>query len=72
MKDAIETVKSQQDMILGLPLILNKLEQQIDSHLALIQEYRKENIVYRDDLKNKSFNQKLKDLISKIFKKDKK
>ncbi len=32
-----------------LPSVLNKLEQQIQSHLALIKEYRKENITWRKE-----------------------
>ena len=37
----------------SLPVVIGKLEQQISSHLALIQEYRKENIAWRRATKKK-------------------
>ncbi len=40
-------VSEQVKMVSGLPIILNKLEKQISSHLDLIKEYRKENIAWR-------------------------
>jgi len=40
MQNVLEQQKS-------LPVVLNKLEQQITSHLKLIREYRKENIKWR-------------------------
>ena len=43
----IQVVKQEHEMISGLPIILNKLEKQISSHLTLIKEYRKENINWR-------------------------
>ena len=43
----INAVSEQSKMVSGLPVVLNSLERQIKSHLALIQEYRKENITWR-------------------------
>ena len=40
-------VSSNQQMLSGLPLVLNQLGTQIESHLKLIQEYRKENTKWR-------------------------
>ena len=37
----------------NLPIVLTKLEQQIESHLALIKEYRKENVSWRKEVKRK-------------------
>ena len=42
-----QSVSGMMNMQKNLPLVLNKLEQQIASHLALIQEYRRENIRWR-------------------------
>lgn len=43
----------------GVPVVLNRLEQQIQSHLKLIQEYRKENISWRKE-KVKEIKKELK------------
>ena len=40
-------VSEQVKMVSGLPMTLNQLERQIKSHLKLIQEYRKENKLWR-------------------------
>lgn len=47
LKELIEVVSQQGKMVSGLPMVLNRLEQQINSHLALIKEYRQENRVWR-------------------------
>jgi len=52
-------VSEQSKMVSGLPLVLNSLEKQIKSHLALIQEYRKENITWRK-LETKKIKDELK------------
>ena len=46
----------------GVPKALNLFKQQIESHLKLIQEYRKENIKWRREItrENKSLKEKLK------------
>ena len=41
-------VSNNQQMISGLPVVLNDLKTQISSHLRLIKEYRKENKVWRN------------------------
>ena len=46
-KNLIMSVETLVNHTEGLPVVLNRLEQQITSHLALIQEYRKENISWR-------------------------
>ncbi len=50
----IGVVRGNQDLINGLPSALAKLEEEITSHLKLIQEYRKENIRWRKHLNKKS------------------
>lgn len=47
LNSLISVVSNQVEMTSGLPITLNKLEQQIISHLKLIQEYRKENVSWR-------------------------
>lgn len=37
----------------GLPLVINDLKKQIESHLALIKEYRTENIKWREETEKK-------------------
>ena len=44
-----KVVSEQGKMVLGLPNVLNRLEKQINSHLSLIQEYRKENKAWRKE-----------------------
>jgi DNA-binding transcriptional ArsR family regulator len=39
--------KENNDLVKGLPLVINDLKKQIKSHLHLIQEYRKENKLWR-------------------------
>ena len=43
----LKVVSEQGKMVSGLPIVLNRLEKQIVSHLSLIQEYRKENRAWR-------------------------
>lgn len=47
---ASEIILQNQELIVGLPSVLNKLERQIKSHLKLIQEYRKENKNWRSEM----------------------
>ena len=53
-------VSKQGKMILGLPKMIVALEMQIKSHLALIQEYRKENRVWRKN-KTKEIKKELRE-----------
>jgi len=48
-KSTIKVVDNLLEQQKSVPQVLNKLEQQIESHLKLIQEYRKENIKWRKD-----------------------
>jgi len=56
----IKSVNSINEQQRSLPIVINQLSKQIESHLALIQEYRKENVSWRkhkikeikDELKN--------------------
>ena len=43
----LEIQNNDRKLIENLPMVINKLEQQISSHLALINEYRKENKAWR-------------------------
>ena len=47
IKDLVNVVSNNQQMLTGLPIILDGLKTQIKSHLRLIQEYRKENKIWR-------------------------
>lgn len=47
LKILTNVVSKQAKMVSGLPRTLNKLEKQINSHLALVKEYRKENTIWR-------------------------
>jgi DNA-binding CsgD family transcriptional regulator len=47
LKNLVNIVVEQGKMVSGLPIVLNNLEKQIKSHLALIQEYRKENMIWK-------------------------
>ena len=56
LKILVDNVNNNQESTNGLKMVVNKLELQIKSHLALINEYRKENKAWR---KNESV--KIKD-----------
>lgn len=43
----VNVVTKQTELTSGLPIVMKQLENQISSHLALIKEYRKENITWR-------------------------
>lgn len=50
LKILMGIVSQEVEMVKGLPNVLNRLEQQITSHLALIKEYRQENKTWRKSL----------------------
>ncbi|MCK9429535.1 MAG: hypothetical protein M0R17_05985 [Candidatus Omnitrophica bacterium] len=57
LKTASEIILSNQELISNLPNVLNRLEKEINSHLKLIKEYRKENKLWRKSFKKKVNNQ---------------
>ena len=58
--DIVDIQKNDRNLIIGLPKVISQLQEQIESHLKLIQEYREENIKFRKDLvkRNKTLQRK--------------
>ena len=57
LNKASQIVLANQELLLGLPEVINDLRKQIRSHLALIKEYRKENRIWRKDIETKYISQ---------------
>jgi len=55
-----QAVKSNQEMLVGVPKNMELLAKQIESHLALIKEYREENVAWRKK-KTKEIRKEIKE-----------
>jgi len=57
LNKASQIVIKNQELLIGLPAVIDDLRKQIKSHLSLIKEYRKENRIWRKDIETKYISQ---------------